>query len=60
MGEAHRLAGRMGGLQTSFRYGHGWMCEIGRKGGRPTREEAARKAWNHYNASLKHAGRRGH
>lgn len=57
MFEKHRLAG---GLQTCLRYGRGWMRHIGRTGGRPTREEAACRAWEAYRVNKRHAGRHGH
>lgn len=47
------VAGRLGGLQTYLRYGSAHMSTIGRKGGRPTRQEAAYKAWNAYDARRK-------
>lgn len=56
----HRLAGRIGGIRTYMRYGSVYMSQIGHKGGRPTREEAACKAWKTYQADRKRAGWRGH
>lgn len=55
-----REAGRLGGLQTFLRYGSAHMSAIGRKGGRPSREEVALKAWKAYHADRKRAGRRGY
>lgn len=41
----HQATGRMGGLATLERHGTEHMREIAKLGGRPTREEAARKYW---------------
>ena len=58
--EKHRDAGRIGGIQTWLRFGSKHMQEIARRGGRPTREEAAERAWDTQKACNERAGRYGH
>lgn len=60
MSEKHHNAGRIGGLQTWLRYGSDHMQRIACGGGRPTRQEAAERAWDTQKACQKRAGRRGH
>ncbi len=60
MSERHRSAGRIGGLQTYLRFGSGHMREIAHRGGRPTRQEAAEKAWEIQKTRQKRAERHGH
>jgi len=57
--EKHRNAGRLGGLQTWLRFGSDHLQEIARHGGRPTRQEAAEKAWRTYILCRERAGQRG-
>ena len=58
--ECNRANGRIGGIQTSLRHGREHMQQIARRGGRPTRQMGAEKAWRLYNTRPKHAGRHGH
>lgn len=58
--DRHHVAGRLGGLQTYMRYGTVHMIQIGHKGGRPTRQEAAHRAWERIKVAKKHAGRTRH
>jgi hypothetical protein len=60
MSEKHRNAGQIGGLETWLRFGSGHMREIAHHGGRPTRKEAAQKAWAIQSGCEKRAGRHGH
>lgn len=60
MSQKHRDAGRIGGLQTWFRFGSEHMQKIARRGGHPTRQEAAERAWAIQKACEKHAGRHAH
>lgn len=60
MSEKHRDAGRIGGLQTWLRFGSEHMQQIACRGGRPTRQEAAERAWTTQKACEKRAGRHGH
>jgi len=58
--EKHRDAGRIGGLQTWLQFGNSYMQQVARRGGRPTRQEAAEKAWRTDILYREHAGRHGH
>ena len=58
--ECNRANGRIGGIQTSRRYGREHMQQIARRGGRPTRQRAAEIAWAMHKACEKRAGRHGH
>lgn len=52
----HRFAGRLGGIQTLARYGSSHMHEIGKLGGRPSREESAARAWERLKNRKIHVG----
>ena len=58
--EKHRDAGRIGGLQTWLRFGSEHMQQIARRGGHPTRQEAAERAWDRQRACEKRTGRHGY
>lgn len=58
--EKHRDAGRIGGLQTWLRFGSSYMQQVARRGGRPTRQAAAERAWTVQKVCEARAGRHGH